>query len=301
MKLYAIIASLALTWLCAASSEKEVHINFDPSKLTTETKGHAILFRYRDQHCRYIEHGIGAPVLPCVQVYVLMPRDAVYKGCTVRAESHPLCGTYDLYCRKRVEETARSARRYPPKLVEFLGKKELNGCHVFMFRAYPISCQLGDSSVTKILRMSLTIEYDVPAGVGMYAPVSARRAAWLKRLVINPNDLDAKFNLELARKRLKEQIKPEQQKQDQQQQQQQEQQQQQNPDEQSDDQKDQQQRDQQDQQDQQQQEQQQQQQQQQEMTKEDAERILNALKDEQELQKQAKKQKAGGTYSGKDW
>ncbi len=190
MKLYAIIASLALTWLCAASSEKEVHINFDPSKLTTETKGHAILFRYRDQHCRYIEHGIGAPVLPCVQVYVLMPRDAVYKGCTVRAESHPLCGTYNLYCRKRVEETARSARRYPPKLVEFLGKKELNGCHVFMFRAYPISCQLGDSSVTKILRMSLTIEYDVPVGTGMYAPVSARRAAWLKRLVINPNDLD---------------------------------------------------------------------------------------------------------------
>jgi len=190
MKLYAIIAALALTWLCAASSEKEVHINFDPSKLTTETKGSAILFRYRDQHCRYIEHGIGAPVLPCVQVYVLMPRDAVYKGCTVRAESHPLCGTYNLYCRKRVEETARSARRYPPKLVEFLGKKELNGCHVFMFRAYPISCQLGDSSVTKILRMSLTIEHDVPAGAGMYAPVSARRAAWLKRLVINPNDLD---------------------------------------------------------------------------------------------------------------
>jgi len=31
-------------------------------------------------------------------------------------------------------------------------------------------------------------------------------------LKINPNDLDAKFNLELARKRLKEQIKPEQQK-----------------------------------------------------------------------------------------
>ncbi len=115
-------------------------------------------------------------------------------------------------------------------------------------------------------------------------------------LKINPNDLDAKFNLELARKRLKEQIKPEQQKQDQQQQQQQqqqEQQQQQNPDEQSDDQKDQQQQDQ--------QQQEQQQQQQQEMTKEDAERILNALKDEQELQKQAKKQKAGGTYSGKDW
>jgi tetratricopeptide (TPR) repeat protein len=118
-------------------------------------------------------------------------------------------------------------------------------------------------------------------------------------LKINPNDLDAKFNLELARKRLKEQIKPEQHNQDKQQQQQQEQQQQQNTDEQSDDQKDQQQQDQQDQQDQQQQEQQQQQQQ--EMTKEDAERILNALKDEQELQKQARKQKAGGTYSGKDW
>ena len=37
------------------------------------------------------------------------------------------------------------------------------------------------------------------------------------------------------------------------------------------------------------------------MSKEDAERILNALKDEQDIQKNIKRVKAGGNYSGKDW
>jgi len=131
-------------------------------------------------------------------------------------------------------------------------------------------------------------------------------------LNINPNDLDAKYNLELSRKRLKEQIKPKQQDKQQQQQQQQEQ-----------EKKEQEQKDQQDQkqneeeQNQQQQQQEQgggddkqkekekQQQQKQEqakkMTKEDAKRILNALKDEQDVQKKIRRQTARGNYSGKDW
>jgi len=47
--------------------------------------------------------------------------------------------------------------------------------------------------------------------------------AYQKSLEINPEDIDAKYNLELARKMLKEQIKPEQQQDQQQQQQQQKQ------------------------------------------------------------------------------
>lgn len=131
-------------------------------------------------------------------------------------------------------------------------------------------------------------------------------------LKLNPNDLDAKFNLELSRKKLKEQLKPQQdqnqqnqqQQQDQQQQQQQQQQDEQNKqDQQKQDQQDQQQQSQ-DQQnkDQQQQQQQQQMGQQKQMSKEDAERLLNALKDdEQDIQKKLRRTVKGGEYTGKDW
>ncbi|HOP07298.1 MAG TPA: tetratricopeptide repeat protein [candidate division Zixibacteria bacterium] len=148
-----------------------------------------------------------------------------------------------------------------------------------------------------------------------------------KYLEINPDDEDAKFNLELSRKLLKEQMKPQeqqqQQKNDQQQQQQQDstqqQQQQQGQEQQKDSTQQQQQPDQnqgQDSTQQQQQpqpndqqqgpqdmEQQQMDQQQMEMSKEDAERILNAIRDdEQEVQKNLKKPKIRGNYrSSKDW
>lgn len=129
--------------------------------------------------------------------------------------------------------------------------------------------------------------------------------AYQEALELNPDDMDAKFNLELARKMLKEQIKPQNQQNDQQDQQQQNQDQnQQNQDEQSQDQQDQQQQqNQQDQQNQDQQEQQQQTQPQDKpMSKEDAERILNALKDdEQDLQKKVRRETVRGEYSGKDW
>jgi Mg-chelatase subunit ChlI len=124
--------------------------------------------------------------------------------------------------------------------------------------------------------------------------------AYQKALEIDPEDVDAKFNLELARKMLKEQIKPENEEQQEQQQQQQEQQQQ-------EQQEQEQQQQQQQQQDEQQQEEQQQQQQpqpqdDQEMSKEDAERILNALRDdEQDIQKDVRRQRVRGDYQGKDW
>lgn len=116
-------------------------------------------------------------------------------------------------------------------------------------------------------------------------------------LNIDPTDMEAKFNLELARRRLKEQINPEQPGGEQQQEPQQQQEQQ--PEQQEQPQPD----------DQQQQQEQQEQTQQEEMqeddkdiSREDAERILNALRDdERELQKQIKRQENKGDYLGKDW
>jgi len=121
-------------------------------------------------------------------------------------------------------------------------------------------------------------------------------------LNINPDDVDAKFNLELARKMLKEQMKPEEQEQDQQQQQQEQQQQQDQEQEQQEEQDQQQQDEQQDQQQDQQDQQQQRPQDVQEMSKEDAERILNALRDdEKDIQDKLRRHRVSGDYRGKDW
>ena len=118
-------------------------------------------------------------------------------------------------------------------------------------------------------------------------------------LNLYPEDMDAKYNLELARKMLKDQMQPQQQQQQQQEHQQQEQQQDQ-------DQQEQQQQQQQEQQSQEEQQQQQQQAQPQEEEKEispeDAERILNALRDDEgDIQKKIKRQSQTGGYTGHDW
>ncbi|MCP4566028.1 MAG: tetratricopeptide repeat protein [FCB group bacterium] len=143
-----------------------------------------------------------------------------------------------------------------------------------------------------------------------------------KTLDLNPNDLDAKHNLELARIRLKEQ---------QQNQQEQEKQDQENQDQEQEQKQEQEQQDQQDQEEEKQQQQdkgeqekeeQEQQQQQQneeqenkeeeqqpqpqepkedEMSKEDAERILNSLADQEKADLQKRKIKITGSYKGSDW
>ena len=133
--------------------------------------------------------------------------------------------------------------------------------------------------------------------------------SYQKCLDINPDDEDAKYNIEYVRKKMKEMLDREaQRQQNQQQQQQQEQQkdqknqeQQQN---QQQEQKQQQQAQPQDQQEKQEQEQKQAQMQPKEgMTKEDAERILNALKeDEKDVQKKQKRiTQSSGRKGGKDW
>ena len=136
--------------------------------------------------------------------------------------------------------------------------------------------------------------------------------AYEKCLDLTPDDQDAKYNLELVRKKMKEMMDKEQQRQQNQQQEQQQQQSQQQ------EQQTQQQKEQQNQQsqeqgqsqpekpDQQQQEKEQQQEQmkpKEGMTKEEAERILNALKDDEQeqLKKQKQAARAQGRTRGKDW
>jgi Ca-activated chloride channel homolog len=123
-------------------------------------------------------------------------------------------------------------------------------------------------------------------------------------LKINPNDMDAKYNLELARKMLKENMKPQDDKQDKNKEQEQKQDQQKQDQQQQDEQKKEEQNKQSDQQDQKDQDKQEQQPQgkPKEISKEDAERILNSLKDdEQKVQKKVRRAVANGNYAGKDW
>ena len=129
--------------------------------------------------------------------------------------------------------------------------------------------------------------------------------AYKRSLELNPEDFDTKYNLELARARLKEQSEKQEQSPDQNQQQQNEQQ----SGDQNQENKDQQQEQQQDQQQQEQKQEQEQQAQQQqvqqnedEINKEEAERILNALKeDEQDAQKKKAPVRAQGRRADKDW
>jgi tetratricopeptide (TPR) repeat protein len=133
--------------------------------------------------------------------------------------------------------------------------------------------------------------------------------AYQQALKLNPDDEDAKYNIEFVRRQLKDQSEKQQQDQ-QQQQQQQEQQQQQNQDQQDQQEEEQEQEQQQQQNSEEEQEQQEEQQQQQqqemqpseELSKEDAERILQAMKEDEEKMKDARKQKVQGNVRVlKDW
>lgn len=127
-----------------------------------------------------------------------------------------------------------------------------------------------------------------------------------KCLDINPDDEDAKYNIEFVRKKMKEMLDKEAQRQQKQQQQKQEQQKDQKSQkqEQNQQQEEKQQQQAQSQEEQEKQEQKQEQPQPKEgMTKEDAERILNALKDdEKDIQKKQKRfTQTSGRKGGKDW
>jgi len=137
--------------------------------------------------------------------------------------------------------------------------------------------------------------------------------AYKKTLELNPEDEDAKYNLEYVRAKLKDNTEKQPQENQQQQQQQQEEQQQQdqqnqdqeqNSEEQQQKQQDQQQSNQEDQQNPEEQQKQQQEQaaEPKEISKEDAERLLNALQNEEkDLLKEQKPKRRGRPFRGKDW
>jgi Ca-activated chloride channel family protein len=127
-----------------------------------------------------------------------------------------------------------------------------------------------------------------------------------RALEIDPEDMDAKYNLELARRKLKEQMeqqeKDPEQEQDQQEKQEQEQQEQEKQEENEDQQEEQQPQEQQDEEQPPEEQPQPQEPDEEELSKEDAERILNALRDdEQDMQKKRKQIKIPSNYLGKDW
>jgi len=190
MKKYLLIINLIAISAFAAPMKKDINIYFNPAKLTSELKGDATIFKYKHPECKYVVHEPGAPVLPCMQVYVLMPKGAMYNACSIRAKAQPLRGDFKLYCRRFVYDTAFTAKRYPPKLAEFVEQKDINGYRVFVFRTYPISCQPGDNSVKRILQTSLSIKYYVPEDSDLYECNSSKSFDEIKRLVLNPYDLD---------------------------------------------------------------------------------------------------------------
>jgi len=191
MKTYFLTIIFLTTTIFAQTVKKDVRVYFNPAKLSKEMKGSETLFKYDDPNCKYVVHEPGAPVLPCLKIYVLMPKGAIFKACSIRSEAIPLCGSFKLYRKSYIPETAHTAKRYPPKLAEFVESKDISGYRVFIFRTYPITCQPGDNTVNKILQTSLSIKYFVSDDAGLYKGYSSTELKKIKKLVVNPDDLTA--------------------------------------------------------------------------------------------------------------
>ena len=129
-------------------------------------------------------------------------------------------------------------------------------------------------------------------------------SAYKKALELNPEDEDAKYNLEYVRAKLKDKSEKQPQENQQQQQQEQNQDKEQNSEEQKEEQQEQQQNNQENQENPEEQQEQQQEQatEPKEISKEDAERLLNALQNEEkDLLKEQKPKRRGRPFRGKDW
>lgn len=191
-----IVMSVVLCVL-SAFAEKDTHtvrIHFDPSRLGTEARGDQTLFTYRDATSHFVTHGVGAPVLPSITVYVLMPRGARYVANRARSSAAPMRGIFDLYTRGETPYTARGAQRFPPRVVEFVGEGDLNGYRVFEFRAFPVSCQLGDGTVSRILETQIEIHFKT-TDTELYSEADTATQLAVQRQVINPHDF-ARFTTE---------------------------------------------------------------------------------------------------------
>ena len=181
-----LLSSIYFSGVSAAESI-EATVNFDASKLKEETKGDAAFFRYEGSDVNYVEHGKGAPVLPCRHIYVVAPKGADYAGCRVKIQREKLPGHYKLYSREAAPEGARSAELYPPNCMEFVRQFDEAGFRLFMFRAYPIVSQPADGTVMRIISCQLQISCK---GEARYENVPTDDMIKIKRKVMNPKALE---------------------------------------------------------------------------------------------------------------
>ncbi|MBR5901292.1 hypothetical protein IKZ40_02990 [bacterium] len=187
-KLYTLIFFSLIFCAGLASAENlDATVNFDASKLKEETKDGATLFRYEGGDVNYVEHGKGAPVLPCRHIYVVAPKGADYAGCRVKIQREKLPGRYKLYSREAAPEGARGAELYPPNCVEFVRQFDEDGFRLFMFRAYPIVSQPADGTVMRIISCQLMISCK---GEARYENVPTDEMIKIKRKVMNPKALE---------------------------------------------------------------------------------------------------------------
>ena len=169
---------------------KDIAVSFDVSKLTMQKKDNTILFCYDDPQAKFVEHCQGAPVLPCKMLYVVMPKNALFKGCRFQVQKENLRGTFKLYTRTKNEALQKTARSFPSKLVEFDSQKDINGYRIFIFRTYPVACQPADGSVSRILSIAMTVHYETGEGAGKYARAASPQLEQLKKIVVNPGDFE---------------------------------------------------------------------------------------------------------------
>ena len=189
MKTNIIFIALAICTISFASSTKEIKLNFDSSKFSLESIGQSTLFNYKDPRSQLVQRGTGAPVIPSITIDVLMPKGAIYKNCRSKAKALTLRGEYKVYTRSAIGTPKTKLPQYPPKLVEFVGEKNINGCNVFSFRAFPITCIPEKSKVNKVLQTSFIIEYEIQNGDGTYSIDSISSLMNLKKVIINPDDV----------------------------------------------------------------------------------------------------------------
>ena len=168
------------------AEEIDATINFDASKLKEEQKDGSTLFRYEGSDVNYVEHGKGAPVLPCRHVYVVAPKGADYAGCRAKIQREQLKGRFKLYARES-QEGKLSAEHFPPSCVEFVRQFDEAGFRLFMFRVYPIVCQPADGTVMRIINLQLQISCK---GNSRYENVPADDIINIKRKVMNPKALE---------------------------------------------------------------------------------------------------------------
>ncbi|MBR5623567.1 hypothetical protein IKW72_00970 [bacterium] len=171
----------------ATAESIDATVSFDASKLKEETKEGATLFRYEGNDVNYVEHGKGAPVLPCRHVYVVAPKGADYAGCRVKIQREKLPGRYKLYAREAVPEGTRSAELFPPNCVEFVRQFDEAGFRLFMFRVYPIVSQPADGTVMRVISCQMQISCK---GEARYENVPTDEMIKIKRKVMNPKALE---------------------------------------------------------------------------------------------------------------